>query len=316
VRTRVLISLAAAVFILGANGAAHARRVSNHVSYSLTRAWAGFVERADGRAFTRVRATWTLPRIVCNQPSSSVAFWVGLGGATSSSRALEQIGTAVDCSDRAAVSYSAWYEAYPARAVDLPIVVRRGDTVTAEVRVAGKRVAVTLVNDSTGVSFAKHFTMPAPEAALELLYDAASMGGSEPFPPELLIRLSALIPVDVLAGYHEAIVGPPCTVVESSEIGHIIPPHIQMAGRRYHEQDPIRHTRQREWRALKLRDFYMTWQLKRSTSTGTSGSRCGSRTACASGCRRPLDAPGCCTSSAARPSRNANERCSSCCGLH
>jgi peptidase A4-like protein len=164
VRTRVLISLAAAVFILGANGAAHARRVSNHVSYSLTRAWAGFVERADGRAFTGVRATWTLPRIVCNQPSSSVAFWVGLGGATSSSRALEQIGTTVDCSDRAAVSYSAWYEAYPARAVDLPLVVRRGDTVTAEVRVAGKRVAVTLVNDSTGVSFAKHFTMPAPEA--------------------------------------------------------------------------------------------------------------------------------------------------------
>jgi DNA-binding CsgD family transcriptional regulator len=99
-------------------------------------------------------------------------------------------------------------------------------------------------------------------AALELVYDAASMGGSEPFPPEFLIRLSALIPVDVLAGYHEAIVGRPCTVVESSEIGHILPPHIQVAGRRYHKQDPIRHTRRREWRALKLRDFYTTRQLK------------------------------------------------------
>jgi DNA-binding CsgD family transcriptional regulator len=98
-------------------------------------------------------------------------------------------------------------------------------------------------------------------AALELVYDAASLDGPDSFPSEFLVRLSALIPVDVLVGYHEAIVGRPCTVVESTEIGSSLPPDIQAAGRKYHAQDPIRHTRRREWRALKLTDFYTPRQM-------------------------------------------------------
>ena len=99
-------------------------------------------------------------------------------------------------------------------------------------------------------------------AALELVYDAGSIGGPDPFPSEFLVRLSTLIPVDVLAGYHEVIVGHPCTMVESSEIGDTLPPHIQEAGRRYHFQDPINHKRSREWRALKLTDFHTRRQLR------------------------------------------------------
>src|SRR5438552_2003228 len=63
--------------------------------------WAGYVVRAGGRAFTEVGGTWREPRIVCNRPQSSAAFWVGIGGAERDSRALEQIGTSVDCSESA-----------------------------------------------------------------------------------------------------------------------------------------------------------------------------------------------------------------------
>ena len=99
-------------------------------------------------------------------------------------------------------------------------------------------------------------------AALELVYDAASIGGPGPFPSEFLLRLTALIPVDVLAGYHEAILGHPCAVVEGTEIGDVLPLHVQEAGRRYHRQDPINHKRWREWRALKLTDFHTRRQLR------------------------------------------------------
>lgn len=159
----VIPLLAAVLGIGGAMGAAQARQLGDRAPYTVTRAWAGFVARTGEQPFTAVRATWTIPRIVCNRPSSSVAFWVGLGGATSRSRALEQIGTAVDCSDRALASYSAWYEAYPDAPVDTAVAVRPGDTVTAAVRVAGNVVAVSLVNESTGASFAKQLTMPRPE---------------------------------------------------------------------------------------------------------------------------------------------------------
>jgi hypothetical protein len=160
VRTHLVIPLLAAAMSLGgATGAAQAR----HASYTFTRAWAGFVAESAGASFADVRASWSVPRVVCNRPASSVAFWVGLGGAAASSHALEQIGTAIDCSDRAVVSYSAWYEAYPATAEEVPFAVRPGDTVTAEVRVAGRQIDLRLANDTTGASFVKQLTLAEPE---------------------------------------------------------------------------------------------------------------------------------------------------------
>ena len=100
-------------------------------------------------------------------------------------------------------------------------------------------------------------------SALELVYDGASFDGTDPFPSEFLVRLSSLIPVDVLIGYHEAVIGRPCRVVESVEVGNSLPPHIQEAGRRYFQQDPIKHgVGRRECRALKLTDFYTPRRLR------------------------------------------------------
>jgi DNA-binding CsgD family transcriptional regulator len=93
--------------------------------------------------------------------------------------------------------------------------------------------------------------------ALELVYDAASMPRPDPFPREFLEGLARLIPADAIVGYHEAIIGRPCRVVESVEIPEEgIPTDVQEAGGRFFIQDPIRHgVGERERRALKLSDF-------------------------------------------------------------
>ena len=95
------------------------------------------------------------------------------------------------------------------------------------------------------------------KATFDLVYDAGSLGGSEPFPSEFLARLTKLIPVDAIVGYHEAIIGNPCRVIEFVEIPEEgIPGEIQELGGQFGHQDPIRHgQRTHETRALKLSDF-------------------------------------------------------------
>jgi Peptidase A4 family len=116
--------------------------------------WAGYVVRAGGRPFTEVGGTWTEPRIVCNRPQSSAAFWVGIGGAERDSRALEQIGTSADCSERALPWHSAWYQLVPAAPVEIPMIIRPGDLVSARLSLRGRTVDLEFRNRSTGASFA------------------------------------------------------------------------------------------------------------------------------------------------------------------
>jgi hypothetical protein len=121
---------------------------------SRTPGWAGYIVRAGGRAFTEVAGTWAEPRVLCNRPESSAAFWVGIGGAERDSRALEQIGTSADCSVSASSSYSAWYQLFPAAPVAIPVVIRPGDRVSARLSLRGRAVELELRNRSTGASFA------------------------------------------------------------------------------------------------------------------------------------------------------------------
>jgi hypothetical protein len=116
--------------------------------------WAGYVVRAGGRAFTEVGGTWAEPHIVCNRPQSSAAFWVGIGGAERDSRALEQIGTSADCSESLSPWYSAWYQLVPAAPVDIPMVIRPGDLVSARLSLRGRAVDLEFRNRSTGATFA------------------------------------------------------------------------------------------------------------------------------------------------------------------
>jgi Peptidase A4 family len=123
------------------------RRISRH--------WAGYVTTLKGGAFTAVQATWVQPRIRCDRPNSSVAFWIGLGGAARSATGLEQIGTSADCSDTLVPSYSAWSELIPvpAHPVELPISVAPGDKITAQISAGDTTVTFTLRNVTTDQEF-------------------------------------------------------------------------------------------------------------------------------------------------------------------
>jgi hypothetical protein len=141
----------------------------------VVRGWAGYVVRAGDRSFNEATASWTQPRVVCNRPGSSAAFWIGLGGARANSRSLEQIGTSADCSDRAVVSYTAWYQLFPAPPVELPVTVAPGDHLTAEVTVSGRIVGLSLRNDTSGGSFSTETWMRAPETdSAEWIVEAPS----------------------------------------------------------------------------------------------------------------------------------------------
>lgn len=141
----------------------------------VTNGWAGYVVRTLGVSFAEVVGNWVQPRVVCGRPGSSVALWVGLGGATSDSQALEQIGTSADCSQRALVSYSAWYQLFPAPPVELPLTIRPGDRVAAKVAVDASTVTVELRNFTTGGSFSTELRMGSPETdSAEWIVEAPS----------------------------------------------------------------------------------------------------------------------------------------------
>jgi hypothetical protein len=86
------------------------------------------------------------------------AFWVGLGGYSKTSEAIEQIGTDADCSSSGVPTYYAWYELYPEEPVILRMKIRPGDTITTSVNVSGNSVLFQLKNRTRGTVFTKRVT--------------------------------------------------------------------------------------------------------------------------------------------------------------
>jgi hypothetical protein len=106
--------------------------------------WAGYSAHRSGVRFKRVLGTWRQPSATCVPGVATYSsVWVGLGGYSTTSSALEQIGSEVDCTPRGKVESSAWYELVPAPSRTIKMTVRPGDELSAEVTVAGH--AVTLV---------------------------------------------------------------------------------------------------------------------------------------------------------------------------
>jgi hypothetical protein len=127
--------------------------------------WAGYVASEPGVRFHKVSGSWVQPAASCSAGApANTAFWVGIGGYHSSSRALAQIGTEVDCTSTGSPRYSAWYEMIPSGSVDMPLTVHPGDRVTASVAVTGHRVRMRLHNVTTNATFTK--TLKAPTVDL------------------------------------------------------------------------------------------------------------------------------------------------------
>jgi hypothetical protein len=134
---------------LGASSAAAATSVSTN--------WAGYVAlpaASSGKHFSSVSGTWTQPGATCSAGRETYsAVWMGLGGYNEHARALEQIGTDVDCSRSGSAVYSSWYELLPAGPVNLKLDVHPGDHVSASVTVKGHDVTLRIRDLSTGAHF-------------------------------------------------------------------------------------------------------------------------------------------------------------------
>ena len=118
--------------------------------------WAGYAVMRDGVRFARVSGAWTMPRVDCSSAETRwSAVWVGLGGYTDDSPALEQIGTEADCDRSGRAHYSTWYELVPDVAHSARLRVRPGHRMAASVTVQGRRVRLRLSNRTTGRSFTK-----------------------------------------------------------------------------------------------------------------------------------------------------------------
>jgi hypothetical protein len=116
-------------------------------------------------AFTDVTGGWVEPKAHCQaaSPSSGAAFWVGLGGADTSSTALEQVGTEVDCAPDGSQRHSAWWEILPSPAVPIRLRVAPGDRMSAAVLVRGTLVTLQITNLTRHRRFTKNVTMAAPD---------------------------------------------------------------------------------------------------------------------------------------------------------
>ncbi|HXW58574.1 MAG TPA: G1 family glutamic endopeptidase [Solirubrobacteraceae bacterium] len=142
--------------------------------------WAGYAVVGSSRSvsrFTRVAGAWTQPSASCRPGAASYsAVWVGLGGFSERSRALEQIGSEADCAQTGQAVYFAWLELVPQAPVDLELKVQPGDHLAASVTVHGSSVALHITDLSTGAHFYTTRRMSSPDtSSAEWIVEAPSI---------------------------------------------------------------------------------------------------------------------------------------------
>ncbi len=182
-------SLAALCLVAGASAAPGPRLVfgpadigeqqtsSNWSGYAIT----GTGPTGEPTTFTNVTARWTQPAANCDQGTESyAAFWIGLGGFSQESRALEQIGTESDCTASGDAAYSAWYEIVPAPATPIKMKIESGDRMLGAVLVRGSQVILQITNLTRHARVTKRVNVPAPDlTSSEWVAEAPSeCGGS------------------------------------------------------------------------------------------------------------------------------------------
>jgi len=146
---RALVAAVAFLALGSGAGAKAATAVSSN--------WAGYA--VSGTTYRSVSGTWTQPAASCASARSSQtasAFWVGLGGDSDATNALEQTGTEADCAANGLATYSAWYELVPAASAKAPLKISAGDRISASVQVAGTSVDRRKADDNSNRQNAPH----------------------------------------------------------------------------------------------------------------------------------------------------------------
>lgn len=138
--------------------------------------WAGYAIHRSGVRFEKVIGTWRQPTATCTSGNPTFSsMWVGLGGFSLNSQALEQIGTEVDCTATGQVVSSAWYELVPAPSRTIHMRVDPGDRMSASVIVHGRLVRLTLRDLTRRTSFTRSVrAKPIDASSAEWILEAPS----------------------------------------------------------------------------------------------------------------------------------------------
>jgi hypothetical protein len=164
VQRALSISILVLTVVAGLAAAPASALAHRPIRHQTSNNWAGYVVQAAS-ALKRVSGSWAQPHATCDQPFPMYsAFWVGLGGLTRASKAIEQIGTEADCTAGGHARAFAWYELFPAAPVKLGLAVHAGDQIAASVIARGAaRVTLRIRNLSSG----RGFTRTVPMSSLD-----------------------------------------------------------------------------------------------------------------------------------------------------
>jgi hypothetical protein len=148
-RAAAVTAVALALGLLGAGTAAAA-------DSSASSNWAGYAVHRSGVRFRTASGSWTQPRVTCAAGRASYSsVWVGIGGYSVSSPALEQIGTELDCTASGHVRSNAWYELVPSASHTTSLIVHPGDRMRASVSVTGNQVKLAITDVTRHRSFTR-----------------------------------------------------------------------------------------------------------------------------------------------------------------
>lgn len=141
--------------------------------------WAGYAvtDASKSALLHRIAGTWVQPAGQCEQGQETYSVtWVGLGGFNQGSKALEQTGTAVDCTTSGRAVYSAWFELVPAAPVTMKLAVHPGDTIAASVAQKAGQMVLTVRDLTTHATRTAVRTISAPDlSSAEWIVEAPSL---------------------------------------------------------------------------------------------------------------------------------------------
>jgi hypothetical protein len=112
-------------------------------------AHAGYSLFAQTGSFSTAAGNWTEPSADCADHNALALIWVGLDD---NGYHLEQAGSFVDCRG-GSLAQSFWFEMWPHDPVSIPLPIKSGDRVGAEVRYASGHFILTVHNYSDGASW-------------------------------------------------------------------------------------------------------------------------------------------------------------------
>jgi hypothetical protein len=154
----------------------HERHGRNTSSFN----WSGYAVTGVNDSVSDVKASWKVPAIqgACSSQNQYASFWVGIDGYNSNT--VEQIGTDSDCQNGLA-TYYAWYEFYPHFPYNIPMTIKPGDVMSAEVSYSGGKFTVSITDVSTGRTWFTSQKIPnAKRSSAEWIIEAPSSGGILP----------------------------------------------------------------------------------------------------------------------------------------